>query len=86
MAQKYLGLPFVVGCGISILFFWVTKSFYESYRDPALVEQNRWLEEVERLHNQTVDFRLRRRGPRTGSPDVAVLTIDEKAIQKFDLL
>ncbi len=54
-----------------------------SYRDPAMVDQYPLLAEVERLHNQTIDFRLRQRGPRPGSSDVAILTIDEKAIEKY---
>ena len=39
--------------------------------------------EINRLHNLTIDFRLRQRGPKKGSDDVAILTIDEKAIEKY---
>lgn len=41
------------------------------------------MSEINRLHNLTIDFRLRQRGPRKGSDDVAILTIDEKAIEKY---
>ncbi len=81
--KKVFSSSFIVGCLISLAMFAITRFYYHSYRDPAIVEQNRWLEEVERLHNQTVDIRLRRRGPRAGSENVAILTIDEKAIQKY---
>ncbi len=81
--KKIFSTSFIVGCLISLLLFATTRFYYHSYRDPAIVERHQWLEEVERLHNQTVDIRLRRRGPRAGSEDVAILTIDEKAIQKY---
>jgi len=40
-------------------------------------------EGLEVIHNKSIDFRLKFRGPRSGSPDVAILTIDEEAIQKY---
>ncbi len=83
LTLKFLSTPFFVGCLLSCVLAGLVQFYYISYRDPAVVEQYPLLSEVERLHNQTIDFRLRQRGPRKGSDDVAILTIDEKAIQKY---
>ncbi len=81
--KKLFSSSFIVGCLLSVTLFAATRFYYHSHQDPEIVERHRWVEEVERLHNQTVDIRLRRRGPRAGSNDVAILTIDEQAIQKY---
>lgn len=80
---KFFSSPFFVGCLLSLFIAGLVKFYYISYRDPVVVDKYPLLSEVERLHNQTIDFRLRQRGPRKGSDDVAILTIDERAIQKY---
>ncbi len=79
----WLASPLFVGCLLTLFLSGLVKFYYMSYRDPEIVDQYPLLAEVERLHNQSIDFRLRQRGPRPGTDDVAVLTIDEKAIQKY---
>jgi hypothetical protein len=81
--QKYLLTPFFVGFLLSLAIWRLVNFYYQSHQDPAKVEAYPLLAEVERLHNQTIDFRLRQRGPRPGTDDVAILTIDERAIQKY---
>ncbi|MEM7647516.1 MAG: CHASE2 domain-containing protein, partial [Pseudomonadota bacterium] len=80
---KMIGTPFFLGILLSGSLAWLVSFYYSSYRDPEIVDRYPLLAEIERLHNQTIDFRLRQRGPRQGSEDVAILTIDEDAIQKY---
>lgn len=81
--KKWLSTPFTLGLMLSLLLFAISDFYYRHHQDPEMVDQYPLIAEVERLHNQSVDFRLRQRGPRKGSPDVAILTIDEAAIQKY---
>lgn len=84
--NKLLGVltsPYFVGIVLSAILAYLTNFYYISYRDPEIVDQLPILAEFERLHNQSIDMRLRHRGPRKGSDDVAILTIDENAIQKY---
>lgn len=79
----WLGSAYFAGALISITLAYLTHFYFITYRDQQLADRYPLVSEVERLHNQTVDFRMRQRGPRPGSEDVAILTIDEKAIQKY---
>ncbi len=81
--KRWISTPFTLGLTLSLLLFALSDFYYRYHQDPEVVDQYPLLAEVERLHNQSVDFRLRQRGPRKGSPDVAILTIDESAIQKY---
>ena len=75
--------PFFLGSAIAALISYYSLLYYESVNDPKSLDNHPILEEILNLHNLTLDFRMRRRGFRSGSPDIAVLTIDEKAIQKY---
>ncbi len=77
------GSALFMGALLSIVLSYFAHFYYVTYRDQQLLDRYPIIAEVERLHNQTVDFRMRRRGPRPGTQDVAILTIDEKAIQKY---
>jgi adenylate cyclase len=81
--SKWIQNPFSVGLVLTLVLFALVDFYYRFHQDAEMSEKYPLMAEVERLHNQTVDFRLRRRGPRPGSEDVAILTIDEKAIQKY---
>lgn len=80
---KRVSIPFLIGLTLTLAAAFLARFYYTSHQDPEMVEKYPILAELERFHNQTIDFRLRQRGPRPGTDDVAILTIDEKAIQKY---
>ncbi len=81
--SSLVGSPLFWGALLTLVLSYLTHFYYITYRDQQLLDRYPTIAEIERLHNQTVDFRMRRRGPRPGTNDVAILTIDEKAIQKY---
>ena len=75
--------PFFVGVVFSIALSLAATIYYNFHQNPDFLAENPLMGEINRLHNLTIDFRLRQRGPRKGSDDVAILTIDEKAVEKY---
>jgi adenylate cyclase len=83
LARRYFTAPLLLGIVLSLALGYLTHFYYTSHQDLESIDKFPLLSEFERLHNQTIDFKLRQRGPRLGSENVAILTIDEEAIQKY---
>ncbi|MCB0378159.1 MAG: adenylate/guanylate cyclase domain-containing protein [Bdellovibrionales bacterium] len=75
--------PISIGVVLSVVLGLFTAFYYLQYQDAEALESYPIIAEINRLHNLTVDFRLRQRGPRHGSEDVAILTIDDRALEKY---
>ena len=74
--------PFSIGCLLTLGFAGLSLFYNFKVHDPNQSHRSQWVEGLETLHNLTVDYRLKFRGPRAGSDDVVVLTVDERAIQQ----
>lgn len=76
---KKLLHPFAIGIYVSLIISYVSFDFY--------VNRNKNYDTLDPFHQflstmdqKSIDFRLIARGPRKGSDEVALLTIDEKAV------
>jgi len=75
--------PFILGLSFSLLFSALSWFYFVQIRDPQTQTSNVVMEAFLTLHNLSSDFRLRFRGPRSGTEDVVVLTVDNRAIEKY---
>jgi class 3 adenylate cyclase/CHASE2 domain-containing sensor protein len=75
--------PFTIGLVITIGVAAMSVDYYNN-RSLAINDKDeqgfRWL--VSTIHQKTIDLRLRARGPAQGSDRVAVIAVDEKAVQQ----
>jgi adenylate cyclase len=69
--------PFAIGLYLSAGFAWIADRYFQEAHSP---DQSVTTEFLTTLHQKSVDFRLKSRGERSGSPQVALLAIDEKAV------
>ena len=78
---KHLISPFALGLVVTFAMTYLALKYYSSQHDTASKEHS-LTALVQQLHEKTVDWRMTDRGPRPGSDRVAILTIDEKAIEQ----
>lgn len=74
---KYLIKPIAIGFYLTAL---VTALAFYYYPNQEIDIDNKLINLLKNAHQKSVDFRLQIRGPRAGSPNVALLAIDEKAV------
>ena len=79
-----LGLLVTLGISYTAYQFYINKSAFdlETSHSTAGI-QKPLLALLNRLHHDSVDMRLRQRGLRKGSDDVAILVADEYALEKI---
>ncbi|MCB0391439.1 MAG: CHASE2 domain-containing protein [Bdellovibrionales bacterium] len=78
---KKLFSPIVLGVLITFFFVAVSFTYYNSKdRIGKESDHNTLLKALKRFDEWSIDMRLQSRGDRAGSPDVALLTVDEKAV------
>ena len=75
--------PFLLGLLVTAAVATIAERYYQAttsvaFQPQAAVGLNRLIREI---HEKTVDWRMRFRGPRAVSSDVAVLAIDERSIE-----
>ncbi|NQZ00145.1 MAG: CHASE2 domain-containing protein [Bdellovibrionales bacterium] len=77
---KYLIAPFSIGIYVSLAVSFVSWQYYlhKNHEDFSELSQTNQL--LSTIDQKSIDFRLLARGPRPGSKDVALLTVDEKAV------
>lgn len=76
---KKLLHPFAIGIYVTIAISYMSFSFYvNKNRNYDLLSPFQQL--LSTMDQKSIDFRLIARGPRPGSPEVALLTVDEKAV------
>lgn len=73
--------PFMVGLVITSVFLFFAHDYYLVRNNPALVKKDFVARTTKWIHEKTIDFRLKDRGQRVGSPQVAILAIDERSIE-----
>ena len=77
---KFLVSPFAWGLLITLTFTLMASHYYES-RSLHADHLNEFESLLNLAHQKSIDFRLKQRGERKVSDQVAVLTIDERAIE-----
>ena len=82
-ALSRLLTPFFLGTALAVFFAGLFFNYNEKAQDFTLTQPVPLFEAFETLHNLTIDYRLKFRGPRKGSEDVVVLTVDEKALEQY---
>lgn len=75
---KLLIAPFAIGIYTTATIVALSAYFYVTQ---GVEKHNPLLNLLERAHQISIDFRLNQRGPRAGSEQVALLTVDEKAVK-----
>ncbi len=78
MAKKWLGLlisPMAIGFYITAITVYFTISFYS-----GLHGDSGFTSVLMTAHQKSIDYRLRLRGPRPVSPNVALIAADERAV------
>tara|TARA_B100001248_G_scaffold262329_1_gene257581 strand:+ start:4806 stop:7484 length:2679 start_codon:yes stop_codon:yes gene_type:complete len=81
----YIFEPTPLKLGLLITFF-VTKYSFDYYvlKDLGISKDSGFLSKfVHDLHLKTIDYKLLFRGERKGHPDIAILTVDQRAIDHF---
>jgi class 3 adenylate cyclase/CHASE2 domain-containing sensor protein len=73
--------PFALGLVVTFAMTYLALKYYSSQHDTASKEHS-LTALVQQLHEKTIDWRMTDRGPRPGSDRVAILAIDEKAIEQ----
>lgn len=77
---KHLTSPFTIGVVVTVLFALVSRKYYAE-RGLLTGKDDRGVTSlIQEIHEKTIDWRLNDRGSRAGSDRVAILAIDEDAI------
>ena len=75
---KFLMHPIAMGLYITLIFSWTSFRYYQERED---IESSSILYKViNDIDKISIDYRLRLRGPRPGSPDVAILAFDDRSL------
>lgn len=72
-----------IGVTISLVFSLFAFYYYQKVENASLPPKSAIILQIQKMSDQTIDFRLLMRGPRSGSNDIALLTVDEDAVQKL---
>jgi adenylate cyclase len=77
---KLLLNPVSIGICLTIAFTWAALNYFASQGKP-MDAMDPITQNLTRAHQISIDIRLKVRGERKGSPQVALLTVDEKAVE-----
>lgn len=72
--------PLTLGLAINVFFLFIAVMFY--MRSEDVTEGNYIVKIIKILDQKSIDLRLQGRGPRKGHKDVALLTVDERAVKE----
>lgn len=75
---SWLVAPAAIGLYVTLIIASTCFLFYAA-RDSGQKDKF-WVNYILKAHQSSIDYRLQVRGPRRGSPNVALLTIDDKAV------
>ncbi|MEQ1876196.1 MAG: CHASE2 domain-containing protein [Bdellovibrionia bacterium] len=71
---------FKLGILVTIAFVFLSRGFYSS----AHTRDKSWiLEQMRSVHQKSIDIRLKLRGPRPPSQDIAIIAVDEVAVEQL---
>lgn len=73
---------FKLGIIVTILFCFIARDYY-LYRVSEQSKIKGIQSFLQQLHLKSIDYRMMLRGDRRGSPDVAILTVDEESLNKL---
>lgn len=78
---SYFFSHYTLGLVITFSYVFIAFNYYNAthLKEGERVD-NPLIKAMQVIHQKTVDFRLQTRGPRPGSKDVALLTVDEQAV------
>ena len=76
----FLFSPFALGVYVTLAFTWISAHYYQS-RNGSTDRLSGVESFINLAHQKSIDFRLKQRGERAGSPQVALLTVDERAVE-----
>lgn len=77
----YLISPVAIGIYLTLIITALTLPYYDLHSKRAHGDETIGLEDLLYIaHQKSIDYRLRMRGPRPVSPNLALLTIDERAV------
>lgn len=78
---KFLSSPLFIGAVFTAAFTWTAMEFYTTLGLPDN-EVPRAIQLLRKFHQISIDWRLKDRGPRKGSDQVVILTVDEKSLEQ----
>jgi adenylate cyclase len=78
-ALSWLLAPSAIGIYLTLTLSILCFQYYR-YRDGGIRDVP-WINLIQRAHQNSIDFRLQSRGPQKGSDKVALLVVDEKAVE-----
>ena len=78
-SAKKLLHPFAIGIYVSLIISYISFDFYVN-RNKNYDTLDPFQQFLSTMDQKSIDFRLIARGPRRGSDEVALLTVDEKAV------
>ncbi|MCM2282552.1 MAG: CHASE2 domain-containing protein [Bdellovibrionaceae bacterium] len=74
--------PFTVGVAVTFGALYISYQYYDRYQNSEYDGESAFFDLVREMHQKSVDFRLLMRGETPGHPDVAIIAIDEAAIEQ----
>ncbi len=78
---SYLISPFTLGLAVTLSMTYLSVVYYSNQRSISRNDHT-WISLLQQIHEKTIDWRLTYRGQQPGSDRVAILAIDEKAIEQ----
>ena len=79
--KSHLISPFTLGIAVTLIITYIAFVYYNE-RLLASKNDHTISNLIQQIHEKTVDWRLADRGANSGSPQVAILAIDEKSIEQ----
>ena len=67
-----------LGFGITVGMLWIAWFYYNT---PEIDKDHTFYKIVDSAHNQTLDIKMRARGPRLADTDLAIIAIDDRSLE-----
>src|SRR6185312_6452601 len=81
---SWLGHPMVLGFAITLVLVSLTFHYYDIASSSVDLNQERGITGfLYTIHQKSIDWRLRARGPRPVAKNLALLAVDERAVESI---
>lgn len=78
---SFLTSPFLLGLLVTLGITYLSILYYADRHESSSSDKSGITQFIRELHEKTIDWRLRDRGPQPGSDRVAILAVDERSIE-----
>ncbi len=79
---SWIASPFTLGLLCTSIILYISFLYYARYQDSVYDGESAFFDLIREVHQKSIDYRLLDRGEVYGHPDVAVLAVDEEAVEQ----